>query len=215
MESTGIRDADMFMRKMATEINRARKCLVAAQDRQAAYANRKRRDMEFHTGDYVLVGRNIFPAITRLPNSKWKDRFIGPFKVIGAFGNVYRLELPEGYDINPHVNIDRLRLYSHRDSGGPMPPPPPPQIVNGQLEYDIGEIVHHRHARNARGQPLFDPDGSPHMEYLVRWKGYTSADDTWEKISQFTRDTSMVEKYRASHGLPPLPPKGTVPRPRS
>lgn len=49
----------------------------------------------------------------------------------------------------------------------------------------------------------------------MRWRGYTASDDAWEPLSQFTGSTFKVEQYRARHGLEPLPPRGSEPRPRT
>jgi transposase InsO family protein len=132
LASTGIKSADEFVRKMAGDIRKARKCLVAAQDRQAAYANRRRRDVSFKLGDYVLVDRNLFPSLRRIPNPKIADRWVGPFQIIfkGANPNCVSLDFPAGYDVNSTVNVDRLRLYRAWDAGSNIPPPPPPQIIN-------------------------------------------------------------------------------------
>jgi hypothetical protein len=81
MGTTKIKCADQFMRKMAMEVRRAQKFIAAAQDRQAAYANRKRRHVVFHAGDYVLVDRDVFAA-HRVTAKKFSQRRVGPFKVL-------------------------------------------------------------------------------------------------------------------------------------
>jgi hypothetical protein len=210
---TGVGSADEFVRKMGLDIRRAQKFLAAAQDRQTAYANRRRSDASFAPGDYVLVDRDFFAVHRKLPQ-KFAPRRVGPFKVLSSPGpNAYRLEFPDGYDrYHPTVNVNFLTPYRTADGARVRPPPPPPHLVNDHIEYEIGGIVAHKPLMDDRGRTLYDPDGTPHMQYHVRWKGYTPDDDTWEPLTNFTRCRQQVEQYRGSHGLPPLPPRGTIPR---
>jgi hypothetical protein len=210
---TRVGSADEFVRKMGLDIRRAQKFLAAAQDRQTAYANRRRSDASFVPGDYVLVDRDFFAVHRKLPQ-KFAPRRVGPFKVLSSPGpNAYRLEFPDGYDrYHPTVNVNFLTPYRTADDARLRPPPPPPHLVNDHIEYEIGGIVDHKPLMDDRGRTLYDPDGTPHMQYLVRWKGYTPDHDTWEPLTNFTRCRQQVEQYRGSHGLPPLPPRGTIPR---
>eukprot|EP00884_Botryococcus_braunii_P023202 jgi/Botrbrau1/9566/Bobra.0089s0020.1 len=173
----------------------------------------RRSDVSFAPGDYVLVDRDFFAVHRKLPQ-KFAPRRVGPFKVLSSPGpNAYRLEFPDGYDrYHPTVNVNFLTPYRTADVARVRPPPPPPHLVNDHIEYEIGGIVDHKPLMDDRGRTLYDPDGTPHMQYLVRWKGYTPDDDTWEPLTNFTCCRQQVEQYRGSHGLPPLPPRGTIPR---
>ncbi|KAD7477209.1 hypothetical protein E3N88_00345 [Mikania micrantha] len=71
--------------------------LKAAQDRQKSYADKRRRPIEFHVGDFVLLKVSPWKGvILSRKRGKLSPRFIGPFKIIARVGEVaYRLELPE------------------------------------------------------------------------------------------------------------------------
>eukprot|EP00884_Botryococcus_braunii_P011398 jgi/Botrbrau1/20259/Bobra.31_1s0044.1 len=184
-----------------------------AQDRQAAYANRRRSNVTFATGDFVLVDRDFFAVHRKLPH-KFAPRRVGPFKVLDSPGpNAYRLDFPDGYDhYHPVVNVNFLTLYRTAEGARVRTPPPPPHLVNNHIEYEVETILDHKPRTDDRGRALYDPDGSPHLQYLVRWKGHDPSEDSWEPLNHFTRCHKKVEEYRESHGLPPLPPKGTTPR---
>ncbi|XP_021984855.1 uncharacterized protein LOC110880686 [Helianthus annuus] len=80
------------------ELVRAR--LKAAQDRQKAYADKRRRPIEFQVGDYVLLKVSPWKGIIRFrKRGKLGPRYIGPFKILARVGKVaYRLELPPSID---------------------------------------------------------------------------------------------------------------------
>ena len=51
--------AENFATAMDTALKRAQQCTRAAQDRQARYANKRRRALEFEAGEYVLLDSSI------------------------------------------------------------------------------------------------------------------------------------------------------------
>ena len=66
---------------------------------------------------------------------------------------------------------------------------PPPDIVDGQEEYEVEQIVSHRIF--GRGKQL---------QYLVKWQGYPSSDNTWELAENLHAD-ELIQEYnqRSSH----------------
>lgn len=78
-------------------IQRVRDRLVTAQSRQKSYADKRRSDLEFQVGDYVLLKVSPWKGVIRFrKRGKLGPRYIGPYKVIARVGKVaYRLELPD------------------------------------------------------------------------------------------------------------------------
>ncbi|XP_021979690.1 uncharacterized protein LOC110875585 [Helianthus annuus] len=92
------------------DLSRAR--LKAAQDRQKAYADKRRRPIEFQVGDYVLLKVSPWKGITRFrKRGKLGPRHIGPFKIVARVGKVaYRLELLSTLDgIHNTFPVSQLR----------------------------------------------------------------------------------------------------------
>ena len=75
----------------------------------------------------------------------------------------YKIELPAGLNINPVIHVDRLSPW--RDNGLTQPAPPPPDIVDGEEEYEVEEILDSRIYRKK-------------LQYLVKWKGYGHGENT-------------------------------------
>ena len=98
-----------------------RQRLVAAQDRQPAYADQRRRDISFASGDNVFLKVAPTKGGVRFGRqgelSPW---YIGPFGVLRRVGEVaYELALPPSLSaVHPVFHVSMLRRYvpntSHR-----------------------------------------------------------------------------------------------------
>jgi hypothetical protein len=83
--------------QMSTEkIKLIREWLKTAQSRQKSYADRRRRDLEFHIGDFVFLKVSPFSGVKRFEKKgKLSPRFVGPFEILEMIGTVaYRIALP-------------------------------------------------------------------------------------------------------------------------
>jgi hypothetical protein len=70
--------------------------LKVAKLRQESYANKRRRPLQFETGDHVYLKVSPMKGVKRF-GVIWKisPRYIGPFPILEKCGNVaYKLELP-------------------------------------------------------------------------------------------------------------------------
>ncbi|KAJ9519585.1 hypothetical protein QJQ45_000676 [Haematococcus lacustris] len=86
--------AHAFTRWWQDAVANARKCMAAAQSRQAAYANKARRDVEYKVGQKVLLSTKnlkLKPGKAR----KLIPRYVGPFEILLLVGAVaVKLDLP-------------------------------------------------------------------------------------------------------------------------
>ena len=86
--------------------------LKVARSRQKSYADRRRSDLEFQVGDYVLLRVSPWKGVIRFrKRGKLGPRYIGPYKIIARVGEVaYRLELPEELSmIHNTFHVSQLR----------------------------------------------------------------------------------------------------------
>ena len=78
------------------QIQQVRQRSLTTQSRQESYADRRRSELEFQVGDFVLLKASPWRGVIRFKKrGKLGPRYIGPFHVIAGVGlRVYRLELP-------------------------------------------------------------------------------------------------------------------------
>ena len=156
------------------------KNMEKAQQRMAAYYNRRHIPKQFQVDQFVkLSTKNL-----RLENPKLAPRWIGPFKITERIGAVaYRLALPEQYarlhDVFPVQVLEPCPKGQDQDE---MLLPP---LVEEPDEWEVEEI---------RDSGRFD--GIKH--YLVKWRGWPSEYNTWEPDHHLEHAPDMVKKWERS-----------------
>jgi len=76
-----------------------------------------------------------------------------------------------------------LSPYKETPEFGPNFIPQPSELINGEEEYEVETIHAHR--------------GSPsRQQYLVSWKGYSHAKDTWEPESHLGYACFILQAYK-------------------
>jgi len=180
------------IRRLKSDLDRARTHIERAQQRQAKYADQHRRDVTFKVGDSVLLSTDhlkMVGADKRTP--KFASKYIGPFKIKRvANANAYELDLPVQMRINPVLNISRLKVYRDPSSFPSRPstanrPPPETVLEDGAEQYEVESIL----ARRGSGT---------RSQYLVKWLGYPVWEATWEKSSSLTEAKEAVQDFESA-----------------
>jgi transposase InsO family protein len=101
-----------IVQETSDKIVRVRERLKTARDRQKSYADKRRKDIEFQVGDYVMLKVSPWKGVTRFgKKGKLSPRYIGPYKIIKRVGAVaYKLELPsELSGVHSTFHVSNLR----------------------------------------------------------------------------------------------------------
>ena len=82
-KTSNVEATDDFIQHLQATISMAKDALIAAQDRQAKYANQHRQDDKFNVGEKVMLSTAHLTsqADSRRPLRKLQPKFIGPFRI--------------------------------------------------------------------------------------------------------------------------------------
>ena len=86
--------------------------------------------------------------------------------------------------IHDVFHVDLLVPFKETEAYGQAHTRPPPDLIDGEEEYEVEEILGHRMHR-------------PKKQYLIKWKGYPSSDNSWEDATN-VHAQDLVAEYNAS-----------------
>src|SRR6266481_741481 len=140
---------------------------------------------QFHLREQVWLDASHL----KLPHQKAKltPKRLGPFKIIQEISPVaYRLELPPNWRIHDVFHTSLLTPYYETTAHGPNFTRPPPDLIDGEEEYEIEQIVAHRQFGRSK-----------RLQYLIKWKGYPESDNTWEAADQ-VHAPDLIKHYHSA-----------------
>jgi len=143
-----------------------------------------RRHKPYKVDDQVwLEGTNLkMPYETAKLSPKWYR----PFRVAAKISNTsYQIDLPPTWKIHPVFHATLLTPYKETEIHGPNFLEPPPDIIEGEPEWEVEKILAERKYRNRR-------------QYLIRWKNYSPAHDSWTNESDIHAD-ELIKQYQDSN----------------
>lgn len=95
----------------------------------------------------------------------------------------YHLRLLLTWKIHNVFHASLLLTYRETADHGPNFINPPPEEIEGEEEYEVAEILSHW--------------GSPGQQsYLVFWKGYSLAENTWEPEKNLQHAQTILKAYK-------------------
>jgi hypothetical protein len=149
-----------------------------------------RTPLEFH----YRLGQRVWLEAKNLPLShgtiKLSPKHYGPFTITKLISPVAsQLSLPVSWNIHPVFHNGLLTPFIETPAHGPNFTRPPPELINGEAQYEVEAIrSHHYFGKNKR------------LQYLLKWKGYPEADNTWESEDQLNTP-NLLKQYNRCHGL--------------
>ena len=87
--------------------------------------------------------------------------------------------------IHPVFHVNLLIPFISTDEYGKAYSQPPPELIDGEEEYEVNEIIRHR----TKGQ-------SKEKEYFVSWIGYPASENSWVKAKDLHTPELLAEYHR-------------------
>ena len=143
---------------------------------------------QFAPGDQVWLEVKHLKLPYQAP--KLAPKHHGPFTITKKVSPVaYQLQLPLAWTIHDVFHASLLTPYHENVTHRPNYTRPPPDLVEGEVEYEVEDIINHRF--HGRTQAL---------QYLIHWKGYPDADNSWEPAGQ-VHTPALIAKYHRKNPL--------------
>ena len=148
---------------------------------QKKWTKGKTPEQRYKQGDQVwLEGCNL--RIDR-PSTKLALKRHGPFKIKKVLSPItYQLELPAQWKIHDVFHANLLTPYHETQLHGANFVRPPPDLIDGEEEYEIEEILQSR--KFGRGRKV---------QYLVKWKGYPDSENQWVNWDDLHAEEALAD----------------------
>jgi hypothetical protein len=169
-----------------------------SQERYRKYAdNRRMPPPDFKIGDKAFVKAQFFR--TTRPSKKLSEKNLGPYEIIAQPSSLsYTLRLPPAFRaVHPVYHVSMLDTAPVSNIPNRTNDPPPPVEIEGEVEYEIAEILDTKLDRRRRCKLL----------YLVRWAGYEGTDEetSWITAAELAHAQELVNDFHKSYPDKPGP----------
>ena len=152
---------------------------------------------DFIIGQQAFVKAKFFR--TTRPSKKLSEKFLGPFEILAKAGSrSYILRLPDTIrGVHPVFHVSMLEPAVPNEIPNRVQSPPPPVSVQGELEYEISEVLDSKIDRRRACKLL----------YLVRWLGYENTDDefSWLPAPELEHAKELVSDFHSAYPDKPGP----------
>ncbi|XP_058753209.1 uncharacterized protein LOC131626411 [Vicia villosa] len=166
-----------IVRETTEKVKMIREKMKASQSRQKSYHDKRRKELEFESGDHVFLRVTLVTGVGRaLKSKKLTPRFIGPYQISERVGTVaYRVALPPNLsNLHDVFHVSQLRKYV----------PDPSHVIHmddvqvrENLTVETMPIrITDREIKSVRGKDI------PLVK--VFWTGTTGESMTWEMESK-------------------------------
>ena len=133
------------------------------------------------------VGNKVWLETTNLHMNgpkKLQMKRTGPFEIEEVISRtVFHLHIPSQWKIHPVFHTSLLTSYKETSEHGPNFLRPPLDLIDGEEEYKVKAVLGHR------GKP-------GRRTFLIRWKGYSAAEDTWEPERNLGNAQPLIMEYK-------------------
>ena len=186
-----VESVNKFMEQMRSTLKEAKSALAKSKDDMARYYNQRCMLVpEYQPGDKVYLDASN--VSTTRPSKKLSHQCLGPFLIEQKVGNgAYRLRLPAAMKrIHPIFNMVKLTPAPEDPIAGRRAPPQPlPEIVDGEEEWVVEEILDSKVINQK-------------LHYLIKWKDFGVEHNLWEPWDNMHTPELVSDFYHRHPGAP-------------
>ena len=171
-----------FVERMKKVHEEAEAALRKTQEEMKRYADRGRKETEkWKKRDQVLLSTKDLVFKER-PSKKLMKRYVGPYAIEEVVSsNAVKLRLPSSMRIHLVVNVSRIVHYKEQVKGQKKEEGKPVE-VEGVEEWEVEKILNKKKIRGVE-------------KYLIRWKGFTAEEDTWERKENLKNMEELIKEF--------------------
>jgi len=177
-----VESATEFIERMKKVHEEAEVALKKTQEEMKRYADRGRKETEkWNKGDRVLLSTKDLVFKER-PTKKLMERYVGLYVIEEIVSsNAVKLCLPSSMRIHLVVNVSQIVRYKKqvkwqkKEEGKPVE-------VEGVEEWEVEKILNKKKVRGAE-------------KYLIRWKGFTAEENTWERRENLKNAEKLIKEF--------------------
>ena len=168
VHTPGLPALSEVLQEMEVTLNRVKRSLQAAQDRQKSYADKHRRPHQITEGMHVLLSSKSL-RFQGKGKRKLFPKFIGPFLVSEMVGqNAARLKLPGDWLMHPVFHVSLLKPFRGD--------PPDAVMVEDSIPLDL----QHMPAYEVESILATRLGSKKQTEFLCKWSNFTDDHNSWE-----------------------------------
>jgi len=197
-----------FLETLDQALRDSKENLQRARDRQAKYANQRRRHLELEVGQKVMLRADNVRQRAGVAAEKLQEIYSGPFIVKEKTSPVnYKLDLPRGCRVNPVFHVSQLEPYrenAQQFEDRQRAEAPAPIFDDDQVPKWPVEAILDRKVETAGSRRI--------VKYLVKWTGFGDYDNSWEPRSNLVRAAdvkTMIDEFDAQYPLAEAAPRRT------
>jgi len=169
----------------------------AQQRYQKSADNRRLPPPDFKIGQKVYI-KAQFIRTTR-SSKKLSEKNLGPYEIIAQPSSIsFTLRLLQSMcAIHPVYHVSMLKPAPSSSIPNRTEDPPPPVEIEGEIEYEIAEILDTKLDRRRRCK----------LQYLVCWTGYEGTDEetSWITANELVHAQELVQDFHKNYPDKPGP----------
>ncbi|XP_070046482.1 uncharacterized protein [Nicotiana tomentosiformis] len=184
--------AASFSKEWKRNFEIVRSYLVKAQKQMGRHAVQNRRFVEYQVGDKVMVKipkRYLFAGVH---DPRLLKKYIGPLSIERRIGKVaYGVDTPVWWKIHSVFHVSLLKPIRED-----IEDPSRSQLIVPSIRGP--NLTGKRHVEAILDDRVIHASRKDHQEFLVKWQGCDTEENTWERGTNLKAYKSLLDDYLAS-----------------